>query len=167
MYNFVHLFGLWEEEGFILSKKLRGSCLKSALSVSWGAVGLKTVFVEELIVFLIISELWEKKLEFSVFFPAELWKLHFSCPGIILRRNNLPEKQSCSTFSESEQRKTRILAKKLRHDCQNSVLRVQKNSLTKKHLERIKILPIKLAFWAKKTVLQQFFMKPVFFLSRK
>ena len=111
MYNFVHLFGLWEEEGFILGKKFRGSCLKSALSVSWGTVGLKTVFVEELIVFLIISELWEKKLEFSEFFPAELWKLHFSCPGIIFKRNNLPEKQSCSTFSESEQRKTLILSK--------------------------------------------------------
>ena len=39
-----------------------------------------------------------RKARISDFFPSELWKLHFSWPGNILKRNNLPGKQSCSFF---------------------------------------------------------------------
>ena len=109
VYRIVHHFGLWAVERFILGKKLRTRCVKSAFSVSWGTIW-REIFFGELIDFSSISELWHEKLEFSDFFPSELWKLHFSCPGNILKRNNLPEKQSCSFSSESEQWKTLILA---------------------------------------------------------
>ena len=95
---------------FYPRENLRTRCVKSAFSVSSGTIRREN-FYGELIDFSIISELWHEKLEFSDFFPSELWKLHFSCPGNILKRNNLPEKQSCSFSLEYEQWKTLILAK--------------------------------------------------------
>ena len=164
VYKVVDTFGLCAEEGFTLRRKLRARSVKSTFSVSWGTIGRESFF-EEHVDFAIISELWDEKLEFSDFFPAELWKLHFSCPGNILKRNNLPQKQSCSIFSESEQQKTLILARNHRQDCQNCVLRFRQ--CDENNFDRNKTFPIKFALWANKNCTRAIFMKPVFFLSRK
>ena len=70
-------------------------------------------------------------------------------------------------FLESEQRKTLISAEKLRQDCQNCVLRAQKDNLTKIFPYRIKTFPIKLAFSAKKVYFLIFSWNLIFIVQAR
>ena len=88
VYKIVHHFGLWAEERFILRKKLRARSVIRAFSVSWETVGWEN-FLEKLIDLSIISELCDEKLKYSDFFPSEMWKLQFSCPGKVFKEKYL------------------------------------------------------------------------------
>ena len=79
-------FGLWAEERFITRKKLRARSVIRAFSVSWGTIGRENFF-KELMDFLIISELWDEKLEVSNFFAVGVVKT-----AIFLSRKIFKEK---------------------------------------------------------------------------